>query len=94
VFRTGKNIAKTPLKPSKRRILKAGMALASTLFVKASINHKEIKLFLGIIAMLIALVLWVKYPAKQSLPDTLIFPSSVPVAEMNNLVQTVAEVIF
>jgi hypothetical protein len=95
MFTTEQNIAKAAIKTSKKRFLNAGMPLAKEVSVKYRITYKEVTLILGVVvAILVALTLWVINPAEQPGSHAAIFPGLSPLTITRGVLFSLAELIF
>jgi hypothetical protein len=95
MFTNEQNIAKTSVKTSKKRFLKTGMPLAKEVSVKYRITYKEVTLILGVVvAILVALILWVINPAEQLGSHASILPELSPLTITKGLILSLVELIF
>jgi hypothetical protein len=80
---------------SKKAVSGNGTAFAKSKIMKQRITYKEVTLALGIlVALLVALTLWVTNPAEKQSSQSVILPYISSLATVKSIIHAAIEVIF
>jgi hypothetical protein len=95
MFKTEQHIVQTFRNSSKKARFQNGTTFAKKAIVKQKITYKEITLVIGIlVAMLVALTLWVQSPAEQSAIQSISLPQLTFPEFTRSLVEAAIDIFF